>query len=316
MKLDSEHLEILAMIVERGGLTEGAEALGKSQPSVSRTISNLEKRLGQPLFEPGRRPLQPTEFGRMLADIGLRIHYLNREAQVLVEDFRIGHAGHLRIGGTPLFMDGVIAPMLADFQERIGGVQFDQGYGYFDGMMARLRNRLIDLAILPMHASQTPVDMDFAPLLEGRNVIACRKGHPLTRKRPITLAEIDRFSWVVPPAESPLFRDLKRAIASIGSENFRFTFSGGTLASITSFLARTDCLTVLPYSVVYMMQSTGTITPLPIKIDHPDRQLGILWRRDDPLPPAAKSLIHFLQRQCENLEHRMARDTRLSQGRG
>ena len=41
MKLDSEHLEILAMVVERGGLTEGAEALGKSQPSVSRTMARV-----------------------------------------------------------------------------------------------------------------------------------------------------------------------------------------------------------------------------------------------------------------------------------
>lgn len=55
MKIDSEHLEILAMIVDKGGLTEGAEALGKSQPSVSRTMALLEDRIGAPLFEPGRR---------------------------------------------------------------------------------------------------------------------------------------------------------------------------------------------------------------------------------------------------------------------
>lgn len=30
MKLDSEHLEILAVIVEQGGLTEAAGVLGKS----------------------------------------------------------------------------------------------------------------------------------------------------------------------------------------------------------------------------------------------------------------------------------------------
>lgn len=52
MKLDSEHLEILAMICEKGGLTEGAEAFGKSQPSVSRTMALLEDRIGAPLFEP------------------------------------------------------------------------------------------------------------------------------------------------------------------------------------------------------------------------------------------------------------------------
>ncbi|NVO25580.1 LysR family transcriptional regulator [Donghicola mangrovi] len=315
MKLDSEHLEILAMIVERGGLTEGAEALGKSQPSVSRTISNLEKRLGMPLFELGRRPLQPTHFGRALAEIGLRIHNLNKEAQRLAYHFSKGYAGHIRIGGTPIFMDGVISHMLADFQERADGVQFDQSYGYLDSLLGNLRNKTLDMAILPLRDDQTPMDCDFRPLIPGRNVIACRSGHPLARKGPITLKEIDAYSWVAPPANSPLFRDLKGAITSIGSENFKFTFSGGTLASIQSFLVRTDCLTVLPYSVVYLMKSAGQIVSLPIKVSHPDRKLGILTRKGEDLTPMLKTFISFLEEQCENLECRMARETRIAQGR-
>ena len=315
MKLDSEHLEILAMIVEKGGLTEGAEALGKSQPSVSRTISNLEKRLGMPLFEPGRRPLQPTHFGRMLSEIGMRIYSLNREAQTLAQNFTKGYAGHIRIGGTPIFMDGVISHMLADFQERAEGVQFDQSYGYFDSLLGKLRNKMLDMAILPMREDQIPVDCDFRPLIPGRNVIACRAGHPMTRKGPITLQEIDAYSWVAPPADSPLFRDLKGAITSIGSENFRFTFSGGTLASIQSFLIRTDCLTVLPYSVVYLMKGAGQIVSLPIKVAHPDRKLGVLTRKGETLSPMLKTFITFLEGQCENLECRMANEARIAKGR-
>ena len=60
MKIDSRHLEIIAAIVDNGGLTEGAEALGKSQPSVSRTVAMLEARIGARLFEKNRRPLQPA----------------------------------------------------------------------------------------------------------------------------------------------------------------------------------------------------------------------------------------------------------------
>ena len=61
MKIDPRHLELLAAIVDHGGLTEGAAALGKSQPSASRSLRNLEARLSMALFVPGRRPLQPTE---------------------------------------------------------------------------------------------------------------------------------------------------------------------------------------------------------------------------------------------------------------
>ena len=57
MKLDSEHLVILAAVLDGGGVVEGAASIGKSQPSVSRTLALLEARIGEPLFDRTRRPL-------------------------------------------------------------------------------------------------------------------------------------------------------------------------------------------------------------------------------------------------------------------
>lgn len=316
MKLDSEHLEILAVIVDKGGLTEGAEALGKSQPSVSRSMALLEDRVGLPLFEPGRRPLRPTELGASLARLGARIRAANQEASLLVRRFRQGLAGRLRVGGSPIFMDGVVATMIAEFQSRHADVQIDQTYGYLDAVETGLRNGGLDVAILPLHPSQVPADMDFAPLLAGNNVIACRAGHPLTRARGITLADIAPYPWVAPPANSPLYRDLQRAVKSIGQTDFRVNFSGGTLASMQSVLAGSDALTVLPYSVVFLSRRSVPLEALPLKIDHPDRQLGILTLTDRQGPPAVRQFIAFLQRECERLQARMDHDQQVTRRRG
>lgn len=316
MKLESEHLEILAMIVEKGGLTEGAEALGKSQPSVSRTISMLEQRVGAPLFEPGRRPLRPTELGASLARLGGRIHALNLEARDLVERYSKGHAGRLRIGGSPIFMDGVIASMIAEFQRYHNDVHIEQSYGYLDALLAQLRNGTIDLAILPLHASQIPQDMEFIDLLAGRNVIACRAGHPLTRKGTITLSDINPYPWIAPPKDSPLYRDLQRALVSIGSEDFRVNFSGGTFASIASVLAGSDSLTVLPYSVVFMARKTIGLEALPLKIEHPNRQLGLMFPREQTSAPAIAPFKQFITAHCRQLEARIQHDQQVTKRRG
>lgn len=316
MKLESEHLEILAMIVEKGGLTEGADALGKSQPSVSRTIALLEQRVGAPLFEPGRRPLRPTELGASLARLGSRIHALNLEARQLVDRYSKGQAGRLRIGGTPIFMDGVIASMIAEFQRHHSDVHIEQSYGYGDTLLTQLRNGSLDLAILPMSAAQIPQDMAFVSLLAGRNVIACRSGHPLTRKGMITLADIDLFPWIAPPADSPLYRDLQRALVSIGSQDFRVNFSGGTFASIASVLAGSDSLTVLPYSVVFMTRKTMQLEALPLKIEHPDRQLGLLFAKESAAAPALAPFKTFIAEQCRQLEARIQHDQQVTRRRG
>ncbi len=307
MKLDPRHLEILAAIVDHGGLTEGAEALGKSQPSVSRTLSQLETRVGAPLFQPGRRPLQPTELGAMLADQGRAVLKASRASSDIVDRYLTGHAGLVRVGGTPIFMDGVISAMIAMFQQQMPDVRVDQSYGYAAELTGKLRNGTIDMVILPLQQETVPEDLAFQPILPGLNVIACRTGHPLTRKKLVTPDEIARYSWIAPPADSPLYQDLRRALTNIGAEDFRISFSGGSLASVIEVLSGSDSLTVLPYSVVFMMREKVAITALSLEIGHPDRALGVLVARARDEIPALRRFRSFVVAQFESLSRRIAK---------
>ena len=139
MKLDERHLIQLAAVVKAGGVTEGAALLGLAQPAVSRTLSMLEKRLGEPLFIKGRRPLQPTALGRSLAEHGQIMLSASKKASDTVESFRIGKSGVVRLGGTPFFMDALIAGMVADFQTHHADVRVDQTYGYVPELRAALK---------------------------------------------------------------------------------------------------------------------------------------------------------------------------------
>lgn len=301
MKLDPRHLEILAAIIDRGGLTEGAEALGKSQPSVSRTLSQLEARIGAPLFQPGRRPLQPTELGLALAEQGRAVLRASRSASEIVTRILTGHAGLVRVGGTPIFMDGVVSGMIAAFQQQMQNVRVDQSYGYAEALTERLLNGTLDTAILPMQKAIIPDGLTFRPMLAGLNVIACRAGHPLARRKVITPEEIGHYPWIAPPADSPLYKDLRRALANIGTESFRVSFSGGSLASVLGILAGSDTLTVLPYSVVFLTKAQSGITALSLEIGHPERELGLLTARAREPSPAVRRFNAFLTAKLEAL---------------
>lgn len=309
MKIDPRHLEILAAIVDKGGLTEGAEALGKSQPSVSRTLSQLESRIGAPLFHPGRRPLQPTDLGQSLAAHGRAVLEASRAAGLAIDRFRTGHSGLVRVAGTPVFMDGVIAGIIARFQQHLPDVFVEQSYGYSDALIDRLRNETLDLAIAPLQKGQVPENLRFQPILPGQNVIACRNGHPLLRQKSVTLSDISQFSWIAPPTDSPLYRDLQRALAKIGAKDFKINFSGGSLASVVSILAGSDSLTILPHSVVFEMARQNQISALKLEIGHPDRMLGVLSREDTDQNPAAHRFKAFVVSQFENLAKRISQNS-------
>lgn len=301
MKIDPRHLEILAAIVEAGGLTEGAAALGKSQPSLSRSVAALEARLGSPLFVAGRRPLQPTELGARLAEEGRRILQAGQSAAQAVQSYRAGKAGAVRMAGTPVFMDGVIVSMIAGFQAQNPDVRIEQSYGYAPDLAERVLAGTLDLAICPLRPEDLPDGLTFDTLLPGRNVIAAREGHPLLHGHTVTAADLQRFAWIAPPANSPLFADLQRVLSTISADKVRISYSGGSLSAVMGMLAGSDSLTVLPYSVLFTLRRQYRVAALSIRIEHPDRKLGLLSARSISPSPAVRRLRSFVLAQFETL---------------
>lgn len=307
MKFDERHLIQLAAVVKTGGVTEGAALLGLAQPAVSRTLSMLEKRIGEPLFIKGRRPLQPTPLGIALAEHGLAMLAASRKASDLMEGFRVGKSGVVRIGGSPFFMDSLISTMCAEFQATHPDVRIDQSYGYFPELRAALKADQIDLAICPIDILDEGSGLAFQQILPGRNVIACRVTHPLLLKRRLQPSQLLDFPWVAPPPGSPLLADLRALLLSFGATEIRIRYSGGSLASVVNYLRGADALTVMPHSVVFSQRKEKTITALPINIPHPERALAILRRVDAPRSPAVEQFSTFVRSSFDSLKHLIKR---------
>lgn len=307
MKIDERHLAQLAAVVQAGGVTEGATMLGLSQPAVSRTLAMLEKRLGEPLFLKGRRPLQPTPLGRALADHGQAILTSARKASSLVEGFRHGRTGLVRVGGTPFFMDALIAGMVAGFQNALPDVRVEQSYGYLSELKAAIVADRIDLAICPIDMLEEGSGMHFQELLPGRNVVACRVTHPLLLKRKLSGPELLDFPWIAPPPGSPLLADLRSLVLSLGATETKIRYAGGSLTSAINYMKESDALTILPHSVVFAYRNDRAITALPVEIPHPERALGLLRRSGDLGAPAIEAFSVHLRKSFENLRHLIKR---------
>lgn len=307
MKIDERHLIQLAAVVKTGGVTEGAALLGLAQPAVSRTLSMLEKRVGEPLFIKGRRPLQPTPLGLSLAEHGLVMLAASRKASDLMESFRVGKSGVVRIGGTPFFMDALISGLCAEFQASHPDVRIDQSYGYFSDLRAALKADQIDLAICPIDLLDEGSGLEFQEILPGRNVVACRTTHPLLLKRRPQLDHLLDYPWVAPPPGSPLLTDLRALLLSLGATEIKIRFSGGSLMSVINYLKAADALTIMPHSVVFAQRKEKSITALPITIPHPERALAILKRIDTPRAPAVDQFAAFVRTGFQDLRHLIKR---------
>ena len=79
-------------------------------------------------------------------------------------------------------------------------------------------------------------------------------GHPLTRIADIKAQDVVSYPWIAPPANSPLFRDLRNLLDGIGQRELKIGFTGGSLSAVLNVLTGSDSLTVLPFSVVHVLQ--------------------------------------------------------------
>lgn len=294
MKLSETHLIQLSAVVDAGSVSKGAAALGLSQPALSRSLAALEARIGKPLFVRGRRPLQATELGVRLAAHGRRILAESRRAAEAVQSLLRGSRGLVRVGGVPFFMDAMISRMVAEFQNARPEVTVEQSYGNLTEIAAGLRADQLDLGIVPLGSAGAPEGMDFMPILAARNVVACRVGHPLTRARRLTTGEVARFPWIAPLPGSPLLADLFAIRAALGPDELDIRYSGGSLMSVMNYMAETDALAVLPFSVVFAERKQNRITVLPVDIPQPQRNLGILTLSGGPPNPAASALAEHV----------------------
>jgi DNA-binding transcriptional LysR family regulator len=307
MKLSEAHLIQLSAVVDAGSVSKGAAALGLSQPALSRSLAQLEARVGKPLFIRDRRPLQATPLGVQLATHGRRILLESRRATEAVQSLLRGTRGLVRVGGVPFFMDAMISRIIAAFQNQQPDVDVQQSYGNLTEVGLGLRADQLDLGIVPLGTSGEPEGLSFTAILAARNVVCCRVGHPLQHARRLTTADLGRFPWVAPLPGSPLLADLFAIRSSLGSVDLDIRYSGGSLLSVINYMSETDALAVLPFSVWFAERKQNRIAVLPVDIPQPQRNLGILRLAGPHANPAAAAFAEFVVQSFATMQQLILR---------
>ncbi len=108
-------METFVRIVDEGSLTGAAEALGKSLPTVVRSLATLEEALGARLLQRTTRRMSLTEEGRIYLDRCRRILADVAEAEEALTSQRAEAQGELRVTSPVRFGELHVAPAVVGF---------------------------------------------------------------------------------------------------------------------------------------------------------------------------------------------------------
>lgn len=110
-----DQLAIFSVVARERSFTRAAAKLGMSQPALSRTMRNLEERLGVRLLARTTRSVSPTEAGEhLLRVVAPRFEEINTELSLL-SAFRDKPAGTIRVTAGEHPAITILQPALAKF---------------------------------------------------------------------------------------------------------------------------------------------------------------------------------------------------------
>lgn len=137
-------MRFFVTIINKRSLSAAAQTLGTSLPTVSRTLTALERELGTQLVTRTNRGLAETDSGRLYYDRCLQILAEVRDADAAVQSQAAAPAGELRVTAPVTFGRYHVAPPVAEFLQRYPHLSF---YLSLTDHRESLREQRLDIAI-------------------------------------------------------------------------------------------------------------------------------------------------------------------------
>jgi len=294
MTFDLRQLNAFVAIVSVGSLGRAADALHVTQPALSRTVRRLEQQIGSPLFERHSKGMQLTAIGNALLP---HATLLLREAENATEEIsamrglargtiRVGAVGAIASLILPLAIEGVLK---AWPQLTVSVIE-----GVWDRLAEGLVKHEIDLALSA--TAETPDEIEAIPdcRWQDRSNIVAATGHPLRRKRKLTLEDTMNERWAITPRGTAPYQQLQQVFRKGGLGLPNIVVETRSVIVLKSLVTRSGFLGWMPESVYDAERRARLVNLLDIPGATSVRTLTAFKRRLGILPgPAAQLLLEI-----------------------
>lgn len=174
-------LRYFLAIAREGSITNAANLLHLTQPTLSRQIHDLEDELGQKLFTRGSHSMTLTAEGMILRKRAEEIISMVDKTEAEFNDMENAISGDIYIGGGETDAVKLVAQIAKQLRESYPSIRYHLYSGNSDDVTERLDKGLLDFGILIQPANITKYDYINIPAKDTWGVVM-RKDSPLAEK--------------------------------------------------------------------------------------------------------------------------------------
>lgn len=302
------HLNIITAVAERGSLRAAARQLGIAQPAVTRSIREIERELGVPLFERRPKGTVLTPMGELFRKRAVAVLGELRRAREEIDQARGRATGQVTVALSSAAQISLLPHALSAFRKQYPEVRLNIRDGLFPTIETRLRDGDIDFYVGPLPEFTPTKELLVEKLFENTRVVLGRQGHPLGKAR--TLAELGEARWIATSVTADSGAELEPLFERHGLPKPIVEMHLAAGLALAPAVASTDLLIMVPEQWLSLPLAAEHLMAFDLAEALPAAPICLVTRARLPLTPAAQVFADLFARA--GLHYRQARQERAS----
>lgn len=290
MKFSLSDLEAFVAVADLANFRRAAETVHLSQPALSRRIAKLEGVLGVRLFERTTRTVSLTAVGREFARKARALLGDLEQALLGTREIAATHGGEVTVACVPSAAYYYLPQFIRRYRERFPRIRVRVIDEAANTVLATVIRGEADFGV-DFIGAQEP-ELEFAAILEEPFVAACRRDHPLAKKRSVTWSELGRHDYMTVSRASGNRLLMDNALARMVDAP-RWSLETRHVATLLGLVEAGLGVAAVP-RLALPSGRHPVIAQVPLVSPRVTRTLGLIRRRNRGLSAAAQELYAML----------------------
>lgn len=287
--MDTRILRYFLVVAETNNITQAAQRLHLTQPTLSRQIQELERLVGRPLFDRNNHHLQLNAAGLLFRERAHVILELLDHAQKEIQTSSDQLVGTINLGLVESAVTPWLMSQIDQFQVQHPGVKFALFAGDGDSLRPRLDQGQDDFAALIEPVETAKYHFFRLPVTEEWGVLM-RQDDPLAQQDSITPAQLASLPLIM--GRRSIVRDNVAEALSLSSNRLNVKITTNLPGSLSTLLLTGNYYHLGIRGVAEQIHDTR-LTFVPLSPRTTSAHL-LVWKKQRSLAPAARAFLHFL----------------------
>ncbi|QDZ03323.1 LysR family transcriptional regulator [Nitratireductor mangrovi] len=290
------HLRCFVEVARHGSITRAAQALNTVQPSLSRTLRELEDEIGGALFERTGRGLVLTSAGEILMrHVGVGLSQISKGIRQAQEP---RGAQIVTMGVLPNVARTVAPRAIARFKANFPGTDVRVVFFPTSALIDHLQEGGVDFLFGRLFSPERLKGVSFEHLYSEPLVFVAHPDHPLAGRPEVTLGDIDAGLVLVPPPGTIIRSELDKFTVAHGLAEFSNKIESILFEFVRAYLARADATACIPLGAVRPELGDRRLVRLNIATDEMVSSVGLSFASGREINPAAAALASVIREEA------------------